>query len=69
MNTPMNTLADMTALYFAGKTKTAQELRLVVLALRDNLKAFQHLSNDQCEFIARDNEAKQGIRMGLSEIG
>ena len=55
-------LADMTAFWFAGKVKTAKELRDVIGHLA-TLPNFRDLKADRLEYIARDNEAMQGIKM------
>lgn len=55
-------LADMTAVWFAGKVKTAEELRDVIGQLA-TLPWFRDIPADRLEFIARDNEMLQGIKM------
>jgi len=52
--------ADMIALYFAGIKKTAADLREAITAL-DQTSLFDGGLN--IEAIARDNEARQGIKM------
>lgn len=55
-------LADMTAIWFAGKVKTAKELRDTIVQLA-TLPDFKDLTADRLEYIARDNEARQGVKL------
>ena len=55
-------LAEMTAIWFAGKVKTAKELRDVIAELA-TMPNYKDTSAERLEFIARDNEMRQGIKM------
>ena len=55
-------LADMVAIWFFDKVKTAAELRDIIAQLA-TLPNFTDLTQDRLEFIARDNEMRQGIKM------
>lgn len=55
------TFTDMIAVYFAGKVKTGTELREAISAL--NSTDLFNLTEEECEQVARENEATQGIKM------
>ena len=57
----MKTIADMIALYFAGKVKTQSELRAAIRSLNET--TLFDLADADLEIIARDNEARQGVKM------
>lgn len=61
MNNQANTLENMVAIYFAGKEKSPAELRDAIAAL--NSTTLFNLSADELEAVARENEAKQGVKM------
>jgi len=62
MKTQNQTAADMIAIWFAGKVKTAAQLREAVQALADST-LFPGMTAADVEEIARDNETRQGIKM------
>jgi hypothetical protein len=55
-------LADMTSIWFAGKVKTAAELRDVIGQLA-TMPNYREIPANRLEYIARDNEMRQGIKM------
>lgn len=61
MTNQIETLKNVVASHFAGKVKTGEELRDVI-----NQLAATELFNvtaEECEMVARHNEATQGIKM------
>jgi hypothetical protein len=61
MTANVKTLADLVAIYFAGKVKNQKELRDVIRALAET-KLFD-VTEEEIEKVARDNEATQGVKL------
>ena len=60
MKTQNRIAADMIAIWFAGKVKTAAQLREAVQQLA-NTTLFPGMTNSDVEEIARHNEETQGV--------
>jgi hypothetical protein len=56
-------LSDIVAIYFAGVAKTQTELRAFIAGMVDAMPPQVKLTAAQAEALARDNEAKQGVKM------
>lgn len=55
--------SDIVAIHFAGVAKTPAELRQAISGFADCMPESVRLTEGEREQVARDNEARQGVKM------